>query len=185
MPILLGPVSIYKQYFTCCNWHKHYLIFYIRNSYTSTHVSARGYDSSEETVIGQHNGPVGYVWLSGCARAGNAESVFPPPRVSDPNIHHGTRVTHVPWCMPGSLSSSFSWSRWVGKRSRHSRRMHIPQSYVSGKRPIFSCSEWTIMILGAAAARIRGTARNVFTWIVYALLCCSHIIISCRLLWYI
>ena len=24
----------------------------------------------------------------------------PPPRVSDPDMHHGTCVTHVPWCMP-------------------------------------------------------------------------------------
>ena len=24
--------------------------------------------------------------------------------VSDPGMHHGTRVTHVPWCMSGSLT---------------------------------------------------------------------------------
>ena len=35
----------------------------------------------------------------------------PPPRVSDPDMHHGTCVAHVPWCMPGSLTSSFLWSR--------------------------------------------------------------------------
>ena len=27
-----------------------------------------------------------------------------PPRVSDPDMHHG-----MPWCMPGSLTSSFLW----------------------------------------------------------------------------
>ena len=43
----------------------------------------------------------------------------PPPRVSDPDMHHGTCVTHVPWCMPGSLYSGFFWSRWRGKRSRN------------------------------------------------------------------
>ena len=59
----------------------------------------------------------------------------PPPRVSDPDIHHGTCVSHVPWCIPGSLTSGFIWSRWRGKRSRHSRRMRNKQSYVSGKRP--------------------------------------------------
>ena len=58
----------------------------------------------------------------------------PPPRVSDPDMHHGTCVTHVPWCMSGSLTSGFLRSRWRGKRSRHSRRN--PQFYVSGKRPI-------------------------------------------------
>ena len=26
------------------------------------------------------------------------------PLVSDPGMHHGTRVLHVPWCMPGSLT---------------------------------------------------------------------------------
>ena len=30
-----------------------------------------------------------------------------PPRVSDPDMHHGTCVTHVPWWMPGSLTSGF------------------------------------------------------------------------------
>ena len=50
----------------------------------------------------------------------------PPPRVSDPDIHHGTCVTHGSWCMPGSLTSAFSWSRWWGNRSRHSRRMRNP-----------------------------------------------------------
>ena len=28
-----------------------------------------------------------------------------PPRVSDPDMHHGTFVTHVSWSMPGSLTS--------------------------------------------------------------------------------
>ena len=60
----------------------------------------------------------------------------PPLRVSDPGMHHGTCVTHVPWCIPGLLTSGFLWSRWRGKRSRHSRRMRNPQFYVSDKRPI-------------------------------------------------
>ena len=41
----------------------------------------------------------------------------PPPRVSDPDMYHGTCVTHVPWCMLGSLTNGFLWSRWQGKRS--------------------------------------------------------------------
>ena len=36
------------------------------------------------------------------------------PWVSDPVMYHGTCVTHVPWCMPWSLTSSFLWSRWPG-----------------------------------------------------------------------
>ena len=30
-----------------------------------------------------------------------------PTRVSDPDMHHGTCATHVPWCMPGSLTNGF------------------------------------------------------------------------------
>ena len=59
-----------------------------------------------------------------------------PPRVSDPDMHHGTCITHVPWCMPGSITSYFLKNGWRGKRSRHSRRMRNLQFYVSGKRPI-------------------------------------------------
>ena len=62
-----------------------------------------------------------------------------PRRVSDPDIHHGTCVTHVPWCMPGSLTSGFLWSWRPGKRSRHSRRMRNLKFYISGKRPIPAC----------------------------------------------
>ena len=60
----------------------------------------------------------------------------PAPWVSDPDMHQGTCVTHVPCCMPGSLTSGFLWIRWRWKRSWHSRRMCIPQFYVSGKRPM-------------------------------------------------
>ena len=59
-----------------------------------------------------------------------------PLPVSDPDMHHGTCVTHVPWCIPGSLTSGFLWSLWRGKRPRHSRCMCYPQFYVSGKRPM-------------------------------------------------
>ena len=58
----------------------------------------------------------------------------PPPWVGDPGMHHGTCVTHVPWCMLGSLTIGFIWSRWRGKRSRHSRFMCNPQFHVSSKR---------------------------------------------------
>ena len=59
------------------------------------------------------------------------------PQVRDPDMYHCTCVTHVPRCMPGSLTSGFFWSRWREKRSRHSRRMRSPQFYVSGKWPMW------------------------------------------------
>ena len=51
--------------------------------------------------------------IAGCACAGNAGNVF-PPWVSDPNMHHGTCVAHVLWCMPGSQTTGFLWSQWRG-----------------------------------------------------------------------
>ena len=48
--------------------------------------------------------------IAGCACAGNAGNVFPRRRfqrkslVNDPDMHHGTCVTHVPWCMSGSFT---------------------------------------------------------------------------------
>ena len=70
-----------------------------------------------------------------------------PPQVNDPDMHHGMCATHVLWCMPGSLTSSFLWSRWRGKRSQHSRCMCNPQFYVSGKRPTASNCPGSVYIL--------------------------------------
>ena len=37
---------------------------------------------------------------------------LPASGVSDPKMHHDTCVTHVPWCMSGSLTIGFFWSPW-------------------------------------------------------------------------
>ena len=77
-----------------------------------------------------------YVNLRVAHAPGMPETFSPPSRVSDPDMHQGTCAMHVPWCMPGSLTSGFLWSRCRGKRSRHSRCMRNPQFYIAGKRPI-------------------------------------------------
>ena len=77
-----------------------------------------------------------YVKLRVAHVPGMAGTLSPPPQVSDPDMHHDTCVTHVPWCMLWSLTSGFLWSQWWGKRSRHSRRMRKPQLYVSGEKQI-------------------------------------------------
>ena len=41
---------------------------------------------------------------------GNSGNVF--LTTTGAKIHHGTCVTRVPWCMPGSLTCGFLWSRW-------------------------------------------------------------------------
>ena len=81
------------------------------------------------------NGPLARNVKLRVAHAPGMSGTFsPPPRVSDPDMHHDTCVTHVPWCMPGSLTSGFHWNRWWRKRSRHSRCMRNPQFYVSGNK---------------------------------------------------
>ena len=60
----------------------------------------------------------------------------PPLRVCDPDMHHGTCVTRLAWCMTGSITIRFLWSWWRGKRSRHSRRICNMHFCVSRKRTI-------------------------------------------------
>ena len=54
------------------------------------------------------HGPLSIYEILRVAHApGIPETFSPPPPVSDLGMHHGTCVTHVPWCMPGSLAISF------------------------------------------------------------------------------
>ena len=88
-------------------------------------------------VVLQHHAPLARnVKLRFAYAPGMPGTFSPPPRVGDPDVHHGTYVTHVPWFMPGLLTSGFVLSRWLGNRSRHSWRMRNPQFYLFGKRPM-------------------------------------------------
>ena len=108
------------------------------------------------------------VWV---AHAPGMPGTFsPPPCVSDPDMHHGMCVTHMPWRMPGSLTGGFFWSRWWVKRSRNSWRMRNPQFYVSGKRPI--ALRW-VSLLGVDA---RGRPDHGRTW--WNLLCLQVVLLS-------
>ena len=74
--------------------------------------------------------------VAGCACAGNTETFSSPPKIMDPDMHHSTCVTHMPWCLPVSL---------IRKRLRHSQRVRNRPFYVSGKRPILqSFAEITV-----------------------------------------
>ena len=53
--------------------------------------------------------------IAGAHAPGMPRTFSPPPRVRDPDMHHGTCVTHVPWCMQGSLTSGYLWNRRRGK----------------------------------------------------------------------
>ena len=93
-----------------------------------------------------NNGPLARYIKLRVAHAPGIPETFSPPWVSDPDMHHGACVTHVLWCMPESLTSGFLWSRWWGKRSRHSRRMCNPPFYVSGNKPM-ACAVCLAMFL--------------------------------------
>ena len=43
--------------------------------------------------------------IAGLHAPGMPWTFFPPSQVSDSDMHHDTCVTHVPWCMPGSLTT--------------------------------------------------------------------------------
>ena len=74
--------------------------------------------------------------IARCACAGNTGNVSPATNFKETaslrsrhpsrHVRHARAVMHVGIANP----------RWRGKRSRHSRRMHNPQRYVSGKKPI-------------------------------------------------
>ena len=49
--------------------------------------------------------------IAGAHAPGMPGTFSPPSQVSDPDMHHGTCVTHVPWCMPGLLTSGFLRNR--------------------------------------------------------------------------
>ena len=53
--------------------------------------------------------------IAGVHAPGMPGTITPPPQVSDPDMHKGTCVTHVPWYMLGSLTSGFLWSRRWGE----------------------------------------------------------------------
>ena len=102
--------------------------------------------------VSLHGSLTRYKKLQVAHASGMPGTFSPPPWVSNSDMHHGTCVAHVPWCMPGSLTSGFRQSWWRGKRSRHSRRMRKPQFYVSGKRPM------------ALKSRSRNTFKLLLMW---------------------
>ena len=67
---------------------------------------------------------------------------IPPLWVSYPDLHLGTCVTHLPWCIPGSLTIDFLWGRWWRKRSRHPRRLRNPQFKYLTRSPCHNEINW-------------------------------------------
>ena len=65
------------------------------------------------------HGPLARYIKSRAAHVPGMPGTFPPPpRVSDTNMHHGTCVTHMPWCMSWSQTSGFlQWGSHGMERS--------------------------------------------------------------------
>ena len=90
-----------------------------------------------DSVSGFPYGPLTrFVQLRVAHAPGMLRNVFPchrlqrKPLISNPGMHHGTCVTHVPWCMSGSLTCD-------GGENVPGIQAHAQtQFYVSGKRPI-------------------------------------------------
>ena len=93
-------------------------------------------DAKMAFTIHYHGPFTRYVKLRVAHAPGMPGTFSPPPRVSDPDMHHGECAMHMPGWVPESLASGCLWSRWQGKRSRHSRCMRNPLFNVSGKRPL-------------------------------------------------
>ena len=66
------------------------------------------------SLLTSHGPRARYVKLRVVHALGMLGTFSPPPWISDLGMHHGTCVTHVPWCMPGSLTNGFLWSQWRG-----------------------------------------------------------------------
>ena len=97
-----------------------------------------------QLLSGPLYGPLARYLILRVAHAPGMPGTFSlPPRVSYTHMHHATCDTHVPWCMPGSLTSGLLWSRWQRRHSRNSWRMRNPQLYISCKRhvPYLLCSD--------------------------------------------
>ena len=102
----------YKWVFTrtCCvwaKWHWYFSVCQLKSPLKKVSLSAAN------SVVWECGPIARYVKL----RTAHVPRMFsPPPRLSNPGMHHGTCVMHTSWCMPGSLTSGSFWSRWRAKR---------------------------------------------------------------------
>ena len=133
---------------------------------------------------GATHGPLTrYAKLRFAHAPGMPGTFFPPPLVSDPDMHHDTYLTHVPWCMSESLTSGVLWNWWRGKCSRHSRRMRNPQFCVSGKRPMRNGFLWDFIIIelffqhsGLSSGGIAGIVIGVLIVVILVLVIIMYLL---------
>ena len=110
------------------------------------------------------------------AHAPEMAGTFSPQQTSKetasyPGKHRGTCITHVPWCISGSLTRGggenvtdiFSW------------RMRNPQFYVSGKRPAAEClAHWPPLFVSKGVSESVTKNTKCVIKINFASTSCSH-----------
>ena len=90
--------------------------------------------------------------IAGCTCARNAGNVSPPPRVSDPDMQHGTCITHVPWCMLGQGSHKYL------RKKFHDFSMTSP-----GQNPNFQTKKIPTFVFAAHVSICRINYRQTHT----------------------
>ena len=80
----------------------------------------------------------------------------PPPWASDPDMHHGTYLTHVPWCMPGSLTGGSPWNPGGGENAPG-----IPGACAT--------RNFTYLVRSPLCAKFKGLRTPIFLSLTYCL----------------
>ena len=95
------------------------------------------------------------------------------PLVSDPGMHHGMCVTHVPWCMSGSITFP-AHAQPVNLRilqEAHSRVLRVHVKKVVRNRAVLwrSLTYHTIILIQHQFQRHKRIYINAFIYIIYVL----------------
>ena len=133
-----GPVLVHDGMFTwidhatSINWYWPFSLWWLPHHHRKCITRATAPQPYSKNW--SFHGPLTRYMKLRLAHAPRMPGTFSPSlqSFSNPDMQHGTCVTHVPW----SSTSGFLSNRWRGKLSRHSRRMHNLKFYVSGKRPM-------------------------------------------------
>ena len=93
--------------------------------------------------IYHNNGPLDrYAKLRVAHAPGMPGTFSPPPPFSDPDMHHGTCVTHVPWCMPGSLTSGWFHLKSVAGKTFPAFPAHAQPAISHVWQEVYATDKW-------------------------------------------
>ena len=93
--VIKPPLDVWCRTSICANCAQHRTVHYL---------TAWNSDAQLEFSLVCYGPLARYVKLRVVHAPRMPGTFSPPPWVSDPYMHHGTCVTHVPWCVPRSLT---------------------------------------------------------------------------------